>query len=81
MENDKREMTGRNLVSAIRHLSSRVWGFLREASGETAYERYAKKARGSCASGSPDGKDSVLSPDEFHRQQLEEKYSKPNRCC
>jgi len=49
-----------------------VWGWLREVSGDDAYERYL-------AAGHADG--GKLSRGEFYRQHLEQKYSRPCRCC
>jgi hypothetical protein len=47
---------------------------LREWSGDAAYERYRRaiaKKSGGC----------LLTPQQFYVQQLERKYSRPNRCC
>lgn len=47
---------------------------VREWCGDAAYERYLRTAA---------RKDGVcmLTPQEFYVQQLERKYSRPNRCC
>lgn len=69
-------------LAAIRNLRSLFWTLLREASGETAYERYLKTARSVPAA--TDGSDSsrpILSPAAFYLERLEEKYSRPCRCC
>ncbi len=50
------------------------WKGLREWSGDAAYETYAK-----CAARK--GATNRLSPQEFYVQQLNRKYSRPNRCC
>jgi len=55
---------------AARVLLSRV----REWCGDAAYERYRRamaKKSGAC----------LLTPQQFYVQQLERKYSRPNRCC
>ena len=52
----------------------RLWRGLREWSGDAAYEAYLRAAAGGEAQ-------KVLSPKEFYLQQLEGKYSRPNRCC
>lgn len=57
------------LLSIIWHLSSSVWVFVRELSGETAFERQLKHAQEGCSRG------------ELYQQHLEEKYSRPCRCC
>ncbi len=58
------------LSSVIRHLSSLLWHFAREVSGEAAYERHLRHARG----GRVDARAIFL-------HTLEEKYSRPSRCC
>ena len=53
----------------------RFWRGLREWCGDAAYESYLRsKGRQS---------DSIrtLSPSEFYVEQLNRRYSKPNRCC
>ena len=77
MTNGKWRMA--HLVSVIRHLSSAIWGFLRELSGEAAYERYLDAARTRPSSSAPFA--SVLTPAALYRQHLEDKYSHPCRCC
>jgi len=50
------------------------WKGLRQWSGDSAYETYlacAERKRGS----------KPLSPQEFYVEQLNRKYSRPNRCC
>jgi len=53
---------------------TRFWNGLREWCGDSAYENYRK-----CAMRR--GQKSVLSPAEFYVEQLNKKYSQPNRCC
>jgi hypothetical protein len=50
------------------------WRGLREWSGDAAYDRYLI-----CASRA--GRSRPLSPAEFYVEQLNRKYSRPNRCC
>jgi hypothetical protein len=54
-------------------LARRLWDFLRESAGENDYKRYRIRAlaRGECPVGNA----------EFYLSRLEEKYSRPNRCC
>ncbi|MGB7844784.1 MAG: CstA-like transporter-associated (seleno)protein [Candidatus Acidiferrum sp.] len=52
----------------------RLWQGLREWSGDAAYEKYRK-----CAI--RQGVERPLSPEEFYVEQLNRKYSRPNRCC
>jgi len=55
--------------------SARVfWRGLREWSGDAAYDRYL-----ACAKRSRQG--ATLTAAEFYVEQLNRKYSRPNRCC
>jgi len=51
-----------------------LWRGLREWCGDAAYENYKK-----CATRS--GEEHVLPAAKFYVEQLNRKYSKPNRCC
>jgi hypothetical protein len=56
----------------------RFWRGLREWSGDAAYENYLRSKAGqdgSCKSCHP------LSQAEFYVDQLNRRYSRPNRCC
>lgn len=56
-------------------LLRRFWRGLREWCGDAAYERYLRSpARRS-------GSRSTLTPKEFYVEQLNRRYSRPNRCC
>ena len=53
----------------------RFWRGLREWCGDSAYERYLR---------SPSAKSvasSALTAEEFYVDQLNRRYSRPNRCC
>ena len=52
----------------------KFWRGLRQWSGDSAYETYLV-----CASRQPRQK--LMSPTEFYVEQLNRKYSRPNRCC
>ena len=53
----------------------RFWRGLREWCGDAAYESYLRsKSRQS-------GPFPTLTPAEFYVEQLNRRYSKPNRCC
>ncbi len=59
----------------LRQLGRRFWRGLREWCGDAAYERYLRSAAthsSSCR---------TLTPAEFYVEQLNRRYSKPNRCC
>lgn len=67
-----RELTDK-FVAAMR----RLWLGLRQWSGDAAYETYLASARrGKCSC-----EKRVLSAEEFYLEQLQRKYSRPNRCC
>ena len=53
---------------------ARVWQGLREWCGDAAYERYVR-----CAA--RQGSERVLTATEFYVEQMNRKYSRPNRCC
>ena len=53
----------------------RFWRGVREWCGDAAYEKYLRsRERLSCAHG-------ALTAEEFYVEQLERRYSRPNRCC
>ncbi|MGH9863415.1 MAG: CstA-like transporter-associated (seleno)protein [Candidatus Acidiferrales bacterium] len=55
----------------LSHGAQVVFAWLREVSGDAAYEKYVARL----------GPQAALPPDEFYREQLERKYSQPSRCC
>jgi Selenoprotein, putative len=64
----------RRAWSNTKHRLARFWQGLREWCGDAAYEKYKQ-----CALRR--GQMNVLSPAEFYVEQLNKKYSRPNRCC
>ena len=52
-----------------------VWRGLREWCGDAAYERYLR------AKGRQDAERGTLSAEEFYVEQINRRYSRPNRCC
>jgi uncharacterized short protein YbdD (DUF466 family) len=59
--------------AALRRGTSALWQALRGAEGDQAYESYLRHA--AKIPGRP------LTAKEFYREQLQRKYSRPNRCC
>jgi len=55
------------LSSALRS----AWRFLREWSGDAAYETYLARV----------GEGRRLTPEEFYLDSLRRRYRQPNRCC
>jgi uncharacterized short protein YbdD (DUF466 family) len=53
----------------------RFWRGVREWCGDAAYERYLQSRA------VKQGKCRVLTPAEFYVEQLNRRYSRPNRCC
>ncbi|PYT58384.1 MAG: DUF466 domain-containing protein [Acidobacteria bacterium] len=53
----------------------RFWRGLREWCGDAAYESYLRSKGGRASSCR------ALSPAEFYVEQLNRRYSRPNRCC
>jgi hypothetical protein len=64
----------REVWSRAKRGLARFWRGLREWCGDAAYERYRL-----CAART--GQTQVLSAKEFYVEQLNKKYSRPNRCC
>jgi Selenoprotein, putative len=62
-------------LNNIRRFVRRFWGGLREWCGDAAYERYLR------ASGAQRLGCARLNEKEFYLQQLERRWSRPNRCC
>jgi len=58
-----------------RRFLRRFWRGLREWCGDAAYERYLR-SRGTRESARP-----PLTAAEFYVEQLNRRYSRPNRCC
>jgi uncharacterized short protein YbdD (DUF466 family) len=54
--------------------AGKFWKGLREWCGDSAYENYARCAK-------RQGVSPMLTPEEFYVDQLNHKYSRPNRCC
>lgn len=54
----------------------RLWWWLREVSGDAAYENYLRRARRG-----PRCRQGVLSAEEFYLDSLRRRYTGPTRCC
>jgi uncharacterized short protein YbdD (DUF466 family) len=70
----QRVLTGWMLA---RRALSRLWWYLRQVSGDAAYENYLHSRRGTnrAACAPP------ASPGEFYLESLARRYTRPNRCC
>jgi uncharacterized short protein YbdD (DUF466 family) len=65
----------RKAAKRTKRFVSRFWRGLREWSGDTAYETYLRAKARHCESCRK------LSQAEFYVEQLNRRYSRPNRCC
>ena len=65
----------RNAAKTTSRFLRRFWRGLREWCGDAAYESYLRSKVTQTGAGSP------LSPAEFYVEQLNRRYSRPNRCC
>ena len=67
-------MEGASLIERVWETLARVWFGIREWCGDAAYEHYRRAATRKRSA-------DFLTPQQFYVQQLERKYSRPNRCC
>jgi uncharacterized short protein YbdD (DUF466 family) len=65
----------RNARKTTSRFLRRFWRGLREWCGDAAYERYLHSP------GTRSRSRRVLSAEEFYVEQLNRRYSRPNRCC
>jgi uncharacterized short protein YbdD (DUF466 family) len=65
----------RRASKATARLLRRFWRGLREWCGDASYESYLRSPHTRCGAHPP------LSPKEFYVEQLNRRYSRPNRCC
>ena len=64
----------RGLAERLKRGAAQFWTGLRQWSGDAAYERYVECSKRR-------GVDRRLTAEEFYVEQLNRKYSRPNRCC
>ena len=64
----------RTFLNRLTLYMQHFWIGLRQWSGDAAYERYVE-----CAA--RNGARKTLSESEFYVEQLNRRYSRPNRCC
>jgi Selenoprotein, putative len=63
----------RDAWKSIGRVVGALWQGLREWCGDAAYEKYRRRT--------PEAAGNFLSPAQFYVEQLNKKYSRPNRCC
>jgi uncharacterized short protein YbdD (DUF466 family) len=64
-----------NLGGRLRRIARSVWLGLREWCGDAAYERYLRSPL------TKKGQSPTLTAEQFYVEQLNRRYSRPNRCC
>jgi hypothetical protein len=63
----------------LRRMAVRLWWWLRQTTGDAAYENYLRAAnRAECSS---DLGAAPLSPRDFYLDSLRRRYSRISRCC
>ncbi len=65
----------KRVVMTISRFLRRFWSGLREWCGDADYESYVR------SKGARSGSHRTLTPSEFYVEQLNRRYSRPNRCC
>ena len=71
-----RLMIARMLTLAVK----RLWRWLREVSGDAAYESYVRSHKRSC-SRAPSQVQRLLTREQFYLDALRRRYSGVSRCC
>ena len=61
----------------VRRVCRKLWWWLRQVSGDAAYENYLRAARRS----SSEERVGVLSAEEFYLDTLRRRYAGASRCC
>ena len=64
----------RQTWSKAKLIAHRFWRGLRDWCGDSAYERYLDYSLRA-------DRETFLTPAQFYVDQLDRKYSRPNRCC
>jgi Selenoprotein, putative len=60
-------------AAGVFHWVARGWSFLRDLTGDAAYDAYEARARAR--------QERPRSREDFYLDGLRRKYSRPNRCC
>jgi uncharacterized short protein YbdD (DUF466 family) len=63
------------MTRLLRRLSASGWRFVREVTGDDAYERYLAHQQRAHPDELP------MSRDQYYRFRLDQKWSKVSRCC
>jgi uncharacterized short protein YbdD (DUF466 family) len=66
--------------AVLRRAAVWLWWWLRQVSGDAAYENYLRRAAGPRGAAQP-GNAPLLSPEEFYLDTLRRRYTGITRCC
>ena len=69
------EQASQTRSQRARILVRKLWRAIRDWCGDSAYERYLIASKKTSASCPP------LSKEQYYVEQLNRRYSRPNRCC
>jgi uncharacterized short protein YbdD (DUF466 family) len=64
------------MIRRMKYLARNLWIGIREWCGDRAYERYVQAQKSGVGAES-----TLLTPSEFYVEQVNRRYSRPNRCC
>ena len=71
----------KTLFSRFRRGALWAWWWLRQCSGDAAYENYLARFAARGGHGECCGRESPLSREQFWIEALQRRYAKINRCC
>lgn len=71
---ERKEIRMNAWLARMRERLADVWSWLRQVSEDDAYERYRAVGGRNCCP-------PKLTAPEFYLRRLEQKYSRPSRCC
>jgi uncharacterized short protein YbdD (DUF466 family) len=67
-----------NRITRVNRVLEKAWRYLREVTGDAAYENYAKYCAAKKSNLNPPKR---ITRSEFYSDALKRKYSTINRCC
>ncbi len=69
----RRSLASLQTLAELRKMACAFWQWLRGFTGDTAYESYLRHVG--------DGSRPQLTAEEFYLDDMQRKYTRPNRCC
>jgi uncharacterized short protein YbdD (DUF466 family) len=67
-----------NRITRVNRVLEKAWRYLREVTGDAAYENYVKYCAAENSNSNPPKR---MTRSEFYSDALKRKYSTINRCC